>query len=107
MKGSVIGIDASTMEANASLKTLVRKETKENYNTYLEKLAMEAGIETPTKEDLARFDKKRKGKKMSNDDWDHPHDPDSKIAKMKDGTSAYRTHITSIFCSSNVIFLEI
>jgi len=109
VKGNVIGIDASTMEANASMKSLVRRETKEDYNTYLENLAKEAGIETPTKEDLARFDKKRKDKKMSNDDWEHPHDPDSKITKMKDGTTkmAHKPEIAEDLETGAVLDVEL
>ena len=57
--------------------------TRGRYNAFLTRLAQASGIETPTAEELARFDRKRK-KKMSNEEWTHPHDPDSKIAKMKD-----------------------
>ena len=85
VKGNVIGIDASTIEANASMRTLIRRETKDDYEAFLTKMAAESGIETPTKDELLRFDRKRKNKKMSNDDWEHPQDPDAKIGKMKDG----------------------
>jgi transposase len=86
LKGKTIGIDATTLEANAALKSIVRRDTGDSYQEFLTKLAKESGIETPTKEDLARFDRKR-AKKGSNDDWTHPHDPDSRIAKMKDGST--------------------
>lgn len=89
LKGKTIGIDASTMEANAAMRSIVRKDTGQTYQEFLTELATASGIETPTAEDLAKFDRKRKGKTCSNDDWRNPHDPDAKITKMKDG----RTHL--------------
>ena len=83
VKGERIGVDASTMEANAALRNIVRRDTGEGYRGMLERLAQESGIETPTAEDLARLDRKRKGKKLSNQDWVCQ----AKIAKMKDGTT--------------------
>ena len=88
VKGKTIGIDATTLEANAAMRSIVRRDTGETYQEFLTQLAQASGIETPTREDLARLDRKRK-KKGSNDDWTHPHDPDAKITKMKDG----RTHL--------------
>ena len=88
VKGKTVGIDATTLEANAALRSIVRRDTGENYQDFLTKLAQASGIETPTRADLARIDRKRK-KKGSNDDWTHPHDPDARITKMKDG----RTHL--------------
>ena len=88
VKGKTVGIDATTLAANAALRSIVRRDTGENYQDFLTKLAQASGIETPTRADLARIDRKRK-KKGSNDDWTHPHDPDAKITKMKDG----RTHL--------------
>jgi transposase len=88
LKGKTIGIDATTLEANAALRSIVRRDTGESYQEFLTQLAKESGIETPTREDLARLDRKR-AKKGSNDDWIHPHDPDARITKMKDG----RTHL--------------
>lgn len=88
VKGNTIGIDATTLEANAALRTIVRRDTGESYQEFLTQLAKASGIETPTREVLARLDRKRKHK-GSNDDWTHPHDPDAKITKMKDG----RTHL--------------
>ena len=76
------------MEANAALRSIVRRDTGETYDEFLTRLAQASGIETPTREDLARIDRKRKHK-GSNDDWTHPHDPDAKITKMKD----HRTHL--------------
>ena len=88
VKGKTVGIDATTLEANAALRSIVRRDTGESYQEFLTQLAQASGIETPTRADLARIDRKRK-KKGSNDDWMHPHDPDAKITKMKDG----RTHL--------------
>jgi transposase len=88
VQGKTVGIDATTLEANAALRSIVRRDTGESYHEFLTKLAQASGIETPTRADLARIDRKRK-KKGSNDDWTHPHDPDAKITKMKDG----RTHL--------------
>lgn len=88
LDGKTLGIDATTLEANAALRSIVRKDTEEGYDEFLTGLAEASGIETPTPEDLARIDKSRKNK-GSNDDWEHPHDPDAKITKMKDG----RTHL--------------
>jgi transposase len=88
VKGQTVGIDATTLEANAALRSIVRRDTGESYQDFLTKLAQASGIETPTRADLARIDRKRK-KKGSNDEWTHPHDPDAKITKMKDG----RTHL--------------
>ena len=88
VQGKTVGIDATTLEANAALRSIVRRDTGESYQDFLTKLAQASGIETPTRADLARLDRKRK-KKGSNDDWTHPRDPDAKITKMKDG----RTHL--------------
>jgi len=88
LKGNTIGVDATTLEANAALRSIVRRDTGEQYNEFLTRLANESGIQTPTREQLAKLDRKRK-KKGSNDEWQHPHDPDARITKMKDG----RTHL--------------
>ena len=87
IKGERIGVDASTMEANAALKSIMRRDSGEGYREMLEHLAQESGIETPTAEDLVRLDRARKGKKLSNEDWVSKSDPEAKIAKMKDGTT--------------------
>jgi transposase len=89
IKGERIGIDASTMEANAALRTIVRRDSGEGYREMLARMAKESGIETPTADDLVRLDRTRKGKKLSNTDWESPTDPDARIAKLKDG----RTHL--------------
>jgi len=88
LQGSTIGIDATTLEANAALRSIVRRDTGEGYSKFLERLARESGIPTPTREDLAKLDRQRP-KKGSNDDWFNPHDAEAKITKMKDG----RTHL--------------
>lgn len=85
LKGKTLGVDATTLEANAALRSIVRKDTGDDYQEYLKKLAVASGIETPTKEELIRFDRSRKGKKMSNEDWKHPHDPDARIGMTKQG----------------------
>jgi transposase len=89
IKGERIGVDASTMEANAALRAIVRRDTGEGYREMLTRMAKESGIETPTADDLIRLDRARKGKKLSNTDWQSPTDPDARIAKLKDG----RTHL--------------
>jgi transposase len=89
IRGERIGVDASTMEANAALRTIVRRDSGEDYRAMLTRMAKESGIETPTADDLVRLDRARKGKKLSNADWQSPTDPDAKIAKLKDG----RTHL--------------
>jgi transposase len=89
IKGERIGVDASNMEANAALRTIVRRDSGEDYRTMLTRMAQESGIETPAAEDLIRLDRKRKGKTLSNTEWESPTDPDARIAKLKDG----RTHL--------------
>jgi hypothetical protein len=89
VKGERIGVDASTMEANAALRSLVRRDTGETHRAMLTRMAQESGIETPTAEDLIRLDRARKGKTLSNAEWASPTDPDARIAKLKDG----RTHL--------------
>ena len=88
LQGKTLGFDATTLEANAALRSIVRRDTGESYEEFLTRLAQASGIETPTRADLAKLDKKRKGK-GSNKDWEHPFDPDARITKMKDG----RTHL--------------
>jgi transposase len=86
MKGQTVGVDATTLEANAAMRSIVRRDSGEGYQEFLTGLAKESGIETPTREQLAKLDRKRK-KRMSNQDWEHPQDPDAKITKMKDGST--------------------
>src|SRR5882724_7981240 len=88
VKGKTVGLDATTLEANAAMRSIVRRDNGESYEEFLKGLAKESGIETPTREDLARFDRTRKNK-ASNKDWVNPHDADARITKMRDG----RTHL--------------
>ena len=88
VRGNTVAIDGTTLEANAALRSIVRRDNGQAYDEFLRVLAKQSGIETPTREQLARLDRKRK-KKGSNDDWKNPHDPDAQITKMKDG----RTHL--------------
>jgi transposase len=88
LKGQRMGIDATTLEANAAMRSIVRRDTGETYEEFLRGLAKASGMETPTREDLVRLDRKRK-KRTSNQEWKSPADGDARIAKMKDG----RTHL--------------
>jgi transposase len=88
LKGKTVAIDATTLEANAAMRSIVRRDTGASYEEFLTGLAKASGIKTPTREQLARLDRKRR-KKTSNKDWTNPHDPDAKVTKMKDG----RTHL--------------
>ena len=89
VRGKRLGVDASTMEANAALRTIVRQDDGRSYREMLAQMAKESGIETPTADDLVRIDRARKGKKLSNEEWISKTDPEAKIAKLKDG----RTHL--------------
>jgi transposase len=86
ISGRTVSIDATTLEANAALKSIVRRDNGQSYNDYLKELAKAAGMENPSREQLARLDRKKKG---SNQEWMSPSDPDARITKMKDG----RTHL--------------
>jgi transposase len=99
LDGKVVGVDATTLEANAAMKSIERKDSGEDWRSYLKRLAEEAGIENPTDEDARRFDKGRKDKKVSNEQWESPTDPDARITKMKDGTThlAYKSeHVVDL-----------
>ena len=85
IQGDRIGVDASTMAANAALRAIIRRDSGEGYREMLERLAKESGIATSTADDLIRLDRNRTGKRLSNPDWASPSDPEAKIAKMKDG----------------------
>jgi len=90
LRGKTVAVDATTLEANAAMKTIVRRDTGEDWNDYLRRLLQEReGVENPTDEELRRFDRQRKDKRVSNEEWMSPTDADSRIAKMKDG----RTHL--------------
>ena len=89
VRGKTIGIDATTLEANAAMRSIERRDTGESYEAFVRRLAEASGIETPTRAELARFDRSRKDRKTSNKEWQSPQDPNAKNAKMKDG----RTHL--------------
>lgn len=82
--GKTLGVDSTTLEANAALRSLVRRDTGEGYEDFLRRLAKESGIEGPTRSDIAKLDRKRK-KKGSNKVWKNPHEPDAHITRMKSG----------------------
>ena len=86
LKGKTVGVDATTLEANAAMRSIVRRDKGDSYDEFLTGLARQSGMETPTREDLARIDRKRK-KKTSNQEWMSPIDPDARVARMKDGTT--------------------
>jgi transposase len=89
LRGKAVAIDATTLEANAAMKSIVRKDTGADWKEYLRGLAQAEGLNNPTEEELRRLDRQRKDKKVSNEQWESRTDPDSRIAKMKDG----RTHL--------------
>ena len=99
LKGKTVATDATLIEANAAMKSIVRRDTGDDWKAYVRKLAEAEGIEDPSDEDLRRFDRKRKGKKVSNKDWVSSTDADSRIMKMKDGRThlAYKTeHVVDL-----------
>lgn len=102
--GTTVGVDSTLLEANAAMKSIVRRDTGENWKQYVTRLMREEGVigkdDEPSDEEARRFDRKRKGKKVSNDDWKSPTDEDATIAKMKDGT----THLA--YKAENVVDLE-
>ena len=84
VRGKTVGVDATTLEANAAMRSIERRDTGESYEAFLQRLAEASGLATPTRAELARFDpRSRKDKKTSNKDWQSPQDPDAKITKMK------------------------
>jgi transposase len=93
LSARTVGVDSTTLEANAAMKSIVRQDTGEDWKEYVTRLMREQGViepdQEPSDEAVRRFDKQRAGKKVSNDDWESPSDPDARIAKMKDG----RTHL--------------
>jgi len=101
LKGKTVAVDSTTLEANAAMKSIVRRDTGEDWNEYLRRLLQEReGVENPTDEELRRFDRQRKDKRVSNEEWMSPTDADSRIAKMKDG----RTHLA--YKAEHVVDLE-
>jgi transposase len=104
LKGKTVAVDATTLEADAAMKSIVRRDTGEDWQEYVRRLMQEAGQiepgDEPTAEEIARFDRKRQDKKVSNQDWQSETDPDSRITKMKDG----RTHLA--YKAEHVIDLD-
>ncbi len=100
LHGQTVGVDATLLEANAAMKTIVRRDNGDDWKAYLRQLAAAAGMENPSDEELRRFDRQRRDKKVSNEDWVSPTDPDSRIARMKDGT----THLA--YKAEHVVDLE-
>ena len=104
LKGKTVGVDSTTLEADAAMKSIVRKDTGEDWKEYLTRLMKDEGLleeddEEPSDEDLRKFDKSRTDKKVSNEEWTSPTDPDSRIARMKDGTThlAYKAeHVVDL-----------
>jgi hypothetical protein len=85
LRGKTIGVDATTLEANAAMKSIVRRDTGESWREYLRRLAAEEGVDDPTDDDARRMDRGRKKKRVSNNDWASPNDPEGRITKLKDG----------------------
>jgi hypothetical protein len=99
LRGKTVAVDATTLEANAAMKSIVRRDTGKSWRQYIRQLAVDEGVEAPTDEDARRLDRRRK-KRVSNDDWQSRSDPESRITKMKDG----RTHLA--YKAEHVIDLE-
>ena len=93
LSGKTVGVDSTLLEANAAMKSIVRRDTGEDWKQFVTRLMREEGViekdDEPTDEEVRRFDQKRKNKKVSNDEWVSPNDPESRIAELKDG----RTHL--------------
>jgi transposase len=113
LAGKTVGVDSTTLEANAAMKSIVRRETGEDWNQYVTRLMREDGTiepdEEPTDEDIRRYDKQRKNKRVSNDEWQSPSDPDSRITKLKDGRThlAYKAEHTVDLESEIVVAAEV
>jgi transposase len=113
LAGKTVGVDSTTLEANAAMKSIVRRDTGEDWKAYVTRLMREDGTlepdEEPTDEDIRRYDKKRKNKRVSNDDWQSPSDPDSRITKLKDGRThlAYKAEHTVDLDSEIVVAAEV
>ncbi len=104
LKGKTVAVDSSTLEANAAMKSIVRRDTGEDWRAYVIGIMKKEGViaqdAIPTDEEIRSFDKNRSSKKVSNSDWVNPFDPDAKIARMKDGT----THLA--YKAENVVDLD-
>ena len=100
LSGKTVGVDSTLLEANAAMKSIVRKDTGEDWEAYVRRLAEAEGVEIPNDNDLRKFDRERKGKKTSNTEWESPDDPDARIMKMKKG----HTHLS--YKQEHVVDLE-
>src|ERR1043166_3872123 len=104
VSGKTVGVDSTTLEANAAMKSIVRRDTGEDWKEYVTRLMREEGViepeQEPTDEEIRRYDKKRKDKKVSNEEWVSPTDPEARITQMKDG----RTHLA--YKAEHVVDLE-
>ena len=89
LKGKSVAVDSTFIEADAAMKSIVRRDNSDDWKEYLRKLMAEEGIDDPDDDDIRKFDQKRKNKRVSNEEWTLPNDPDARIARMKDG----RTHM--------------
>jgi transposase len=113
LNGKTVAVDSTTLEANAAMKSIVRRDSGEDWNEYLTRLMQEQGLaeagQQPSAEELRRFDKLRKNKTVSNDEWQSPTDPDSRIARMKDGTThlAYKAEHVIDLDSEMILAAEI
>jgi transposase len=113
LSGKTMGVDSTTLEANAAMKSIVRRESGEDWKKYVTRLMHEEGViaddDDPTDEDVRRFDKTRQNKKVSNDEWVSPSDPEAKIARMKDGTThlAYKAEHVVDLDSDLIVAAEI
>lgn len=91
--GKTVGVDSTMLEANAAMKSIVRRDTCEDWKEYVTRLMRAEGVideqGKPSDEEVRRYDKTRKNKKVSNEEWVSPTDAESRIAQMKDG----RTHL--------------
>ena len=99
LKGRKPGIDSSVIEANASLRGLEHRNTEESYWEYVKRLAAEAGVDSSDTKAVRRFDKKREGRKTSNQEWQNPNDPEAKVGRTKDGATdmTYKAeHVTDL-----------
>ena len=113
LSGQTVGVDSTTLEANAAMKSILRRDTCEDWKQYVTRLMHEQGVvppeQQPSDEEIRRFDKQRKDKKVSNEEWFSPNDPDARITQMKDGTThlAYKAEHVVDLDSDLVLAAEI
>lgn len=109
LRGKTLAVDSTMLEANAAMKSMVHRVSEKNWRAYLKQLAKEAGIKNPSDDDLRRMDRNRQDKKVSNEEWKSPTDPDSRIARMKDGTThfAYKAEHAVDIDSGLIVAAEI